>query len=310
IEVHFRGGELGPVADQRSFGLPELVLERPRIDLRQQLAFAHLLALAEQDLVEAAVHLGADRDRIEGGYVAEAVEVDGHVPALDRSRDHGDGPRRRLGGLFALGARLLLRAGAAVDEEACRSDHHRRDHDQDGPALAHLPLRLPAERAEELRARRGELIVRLHDLRRRLRERDLGVAQLDRAADADLVSLLRQAQAFPGVDQRLLRRAQRLFRGADGQPGPVDVGAYLQPLQVELGHRGDHVRLRLAHLRLRQSALEDVPAQRQAGGRVPAQVAQAVAALLEPEGRRERRRILALERAYGELLGPDLILQG
>src|SRR5690349_23888484 len=40
-----------------------------------------------------------------------------------------------------------------------------------------------AERAQELRARRGQPIVRLHRLRRGLRQRHLRVAQLDRSEE-------------------------------------------------------------------------------------------------------------------------------
>ena len=81
--------QLGAVARQRALGLVQLNLERPRVDLGQHLALAHGLTLAEQDLHQAAVHLGPDGHSLVGHNVANAFQVDRNV-----APDHSGGQHR------------------------------------------------------------------------------------------------------------------------------------------------------------------------------------------------------------------------
>ena len=60
-------------------GLVESGLKRRRIDLRQHIAFANVLALAKIDGDNLAIDLGADGDGIEGRHSAERVIIDRHV---------------------------------------------------------------------------------------------------------------------------------------------------------------------------------------------------------------------------------------
>ena len=78
-------------------GLIEHGFERRRVDLRQHVALADLLALAEVDGNQLAGDLGADGDGVVGRHGAERVVIDRNVVLGrfgDRDRDH-----RRAGDL-------------------------------------------------------------------------------------------------------------------------------------------------------------------------------------------------------------------
>ena len=96
LHVAVRILELGAVLVARRDRHAEGRRERPRIDLRQQLALLDLLALLERDLLDLAVDARVHGHGIEGLHRAEALEVQRHVGALDGG--HVDGDRgRRLG---------------------------------------------------------------------------------------------------------------------------------------------------------------------------------------------------------------------
>src|SRR6266849_4502007 len=67
---------------QLPLGLRKLDLEGTRIDLREKLSFVDELALPERDTRELAVHATANRDGVEGGDGADAIEIDGQVAPL------------------------------------------------------------------------------------------------------------------------------------------------------------------------------------------------------------------------------------
>ncbi len=119
LEVDLRVVELRAIARQRALGLMELRGERPRIDLRQQIALVNELALGEVDLVEPAVDLRAHRHLLPGGDGAEPFEPDRHVSLVDlgeRDRHRARGLVGRPGGLAAAAR------GARADDEADEHD--------------------------------------------------------------------------------------------------------------------------------------------------------------------------------------------
>src|SRR6266853_1857927 len=81
------------------------------------------------------------------------------------------------------------------------------------------------------------------------------------------------------------------------------------PEQVELRQRRHRVCLHLTLLRPGEPALEDVPAQRKTRRCIPAQPVQRGAALPEAESGVERRTVLRLDGADGELVEAHLVLQ-
>ena len=66
----------------------ELDLERSRVDLGQHLALADGLTLAEQNLDQPTVHLGAHRHRLVRHHAADAFQKDRHVATDNRGRQH------------------------------------------------------------------------------------------------------------------------------------------------------------------------------------------------------------------------------
>ena len=150
LEVELRSLELRDVPRQRALALVQLVDERPRIDLRQQIAGAHRLALAEEDLVEPAVDLRAYRHRLERDHAAEPVEEDGHVLLLHLRLDHRDLPIRRL--LLLASRAGLLRFGAPVHEVRDCGDQDHGDGDQNDSAVLHLNYLRPRARRSCARA--------------------------------------------------------------------------------------------------------------------------------------------------------------
>src|SRR5579885_2436318 len=72
------------VAGELPFGLRELDLERPRVDLGQEIALVDVLPLRERHLHQLAVDAAAHGDGVERRDAAEAAEVDGKVAAAGR----------------------------------------------------------------------------------------------------------------------------------------------------------------------------------------------------------------------------------
>src|SRR6266511_50185 len=165
----------------------------------------------------------------------------------------------------------------------------------------------PPERAQELRARRRELELRLDPLPEGGGEGDLGVGQLEQAPDAGLVPALGEREPLPRGVRCLFRRAERRARGTDGEPRLLelepDLLRELLRLRIERGRVG----ARLAHLPARLAALEERPAQRHL--RIPAggEVVRLRPGLRETGLDAEARAVAALERADRQLLAPELL---
>src|SRR5260370_4003000 len=79
---------LGLVFGEFPQRLPKLDLEGTRIDLREKISFVSELAFLEGDADELAVDAAANRDGVEGGYCAKAIEIDGQVAALGGGSHH------------------------------------------------------------------------------------------------------------------------------------------------------------------------------------------------------------------------------
>ena len=122
--------ELCGIAGQRSLCLLELYLERPGIDLREQITAPDELPLAEAHRLQPAVDLRPDGDGLGRDHAPEAVEIDGKVPLLHLRRHHRDRPLLRLRG--SGGRRLLLPAPA---HEPDRKGDENDDGDRQDPAL-------------------------------------------------------------------------------------------------------------------------------------------------------------------------------
>ena len=106
LQVEIGVGEIGLVLRLLGLGLVERRLERPRIDLDQQIALLDELAFLEGDLDDLAVDAGADQHGVEALHGAEAGQIDREIGLLDRrdlDRDGGTGRapllRGRLGGV-------------------------------------------------------------------------------------------------------------------------------------------------------------------------------------------------------------------
>ena len=155
FEVALAGLELGAVASQRPLGLVELDLEGAGVDLREGLTPADGLALAEEDLVEAAVDLGAHRDLLPGGDRAQAFEPDRDVALLDRGDEHRHGAWR-----VGAGYGGSLRAGGGrtgadeIKDGADRGRGHEKADKESGGEFRHM-LGLGARATAEQGARQG-----------------------------------------------------------------------------------------------------------------------------------------------------------
>src|SRR5207244_750116 len=90
VELDLRVFQGGLILGHLPLGLRELDLERPRVDLDQEVTLFDELAFLERDLVDLAIHAGADGDVVQRRHGAEACEVDGEVTP---GRGHGDDGR-------------------------------------------------------------------------------------------------------------------------------------------------------------------------------------------------------------------------
>jgi hypothetical protein len=152
-EIDVGVGKVRLVAVAVGNRLVELGLIGSRIDLRQQIALFHRLALVENDLDELAGDLAADDDIVKGDDRADAAQVNRHIVADDRSCYHADGHRSR--------GRLRLRwiAGYARHRERCAGeDRECREADQQffrAPPFAHGSRRVGARRRQVWQVRRA-----------------------------------------------------------------------------------------------------------------------------------------------------------
>ena len=80
--------ELRAVARQLPLGLLELHLERPRVDLGEEVALVNELALPEGHVDELAVDPALHRHGVEGGDRPEAGQIDGEVAGSCRRHHH------------------------------------------------------------------------------------------------------------------------------------------------------------------------------------------------------------------------------
>ena len=79
LEVCFGVLALREVLGKLAFGLFQLNLERPGIDLREKIADFNVLALFKSDIDKLAIHATANGDRAQRSNGTEAVEINGKV---------------------------------------------------------------------------------------------------------------------------------------------------------------------------------------------------------------------------------------
>ena len=101
-------------------GLRQLHLERPRIDLGEQVAGLDDLPFLERDAHQLAVDARLDDDDVARRHGAERVEVDVDAALARGRRDDGQRARRRV----AAAAAAARRAGAAAGASAARLDQY------------------------------------------------------------------------------------------------------------------------------------------------------------------------------------------
>src|SRR5205814_8891293 len=95
LEVELRVLQRGHVAGQLSFRLLQLRLKGAGVDLGEQLALAHELALAEVHFEQLAVRAAAHGDGVERGDGAQRAEGDGEIARAGDGGDDGGGARPR-----------------------------------------------------------------------------------------------------------------------------------------------------------------------------------------------------------------------
>jgi len=104
IEVELRVLQRGLIFGGLPFRLGELHLERPRIELGEQVTFVDDLTFRERHLGELSIDAASHRHRIQRRGRANAGQVDAHVAAPRRRRDDGD-----AAGAIGLGLTRRLR---------------------------------------------------------------------------------------------------------------------------------------------------------------------------------------------------------
>src|SRR4029077_4377146 len=100
------------------------------VDLREQLALAHELPLAEVHLEQLAVHAAAHGDGVERGDGAQRAEGDGEIARAGDGGDDGGGTRARSRRGAATAPARLPFAGAGEGVRAAGQDAAE-DHDHD-----------------------------------------------------------------------------------------------------------------------------------------------------------------------------------
>src|SRR5260370_25426847 len=88
FEIHFGVSALSLIFGQLSQGLCKLDLEGTGIDLCEKISFVDELAFLKRNAGELPIHATANRDGVEGGDSANAIEIDGQVPTLGGGDDH------------------------------------------------------------------------------------------------------------------------------------------------------------------------------------------------------------------------------
>jgi hypothetical protein len=114
-------GELCGILGLGRDGLIIRRLIRARIELRQQIALAHSLALGEADFLQLAVDPSGHGHRVEGLHGPESLQVDGHVRLGHVGGVHRDWRRWSLrGGLGRLVEQAAPGAGEQHEQERGR----------------------------------------------------------------------------------------------------------------------------------------------------------------------------------------------
>ncbi len=135
--VQARVLELRRVAGQRPLRLVELDLERPGVDLGEELALLDGVPFLEVHVIEPAVDLRLDRDGLEGRGRSKPLEPGRDVAPGHGGRGHRDGPLG--GGVTRRGCTGARTRGTGPNQPGRRGD----DRDQ-GEAPENPPSRLHA----------------------------------------------------------------------------------------------------------------------------------------------------------------------
>ena len=141
LQVDFRVLALGLILGKLAFGLFELDLKRPRINLYENIALVHELTFSKGHIDNLTVNATAHRDGVKGGYGPEAVEVDGKVAALGGSNDNGHdkvaharASRASFGFSRRRGPKRIGRfTWSSGSPEIPNADHHADDNQQPEP---------------------------------------------------------------------------------------------------------------------------------------------------------------------------------
>src|SRR6266849_724388 len=87
FEIHFSVSALGLILGELPQRLRKLDLEGTRIDLCEKIAFVDELAFLKRHSYDLPIHAAANRDGVEGGDSANAIEIDGQVATLGSGDD-------------------------------------------------------------------------------------------------------------------------------------------------------------------------------------------------------------------------------
>ena len=123
VEVDARIGQQRLVARHLPFILGECGLERPRVDFRQQLAFAHELPLAEHHAHQLAVDAASDRDGFQRRDRAEPGQVNIDVLFRGGLRNHWHDARCRVATALFARRRLRVFRLPRIDVITCTCRH-------------------------------------------------------------------------------------------------------------------------------------------------------------------------------------------
>ncbi len=88
FEIHFGVFALSLILGELPLSLRKLDLKRTRIDLCEKISFVYELTFLKCDTDELAIDAAANRDGVESGDRADAIEVNGQVAALCGGNDN------------------------------------------------------------------------------------------------------------------------------------------------------------------------------------------------------------------------------
>ena len=123
VRSSFALARLASSCDFLAIGLVERGLKWPGVDLGQKIALFDHLAFVKGDLHDLAVDPGPDQNRVVGLDLADALENDRKIRALDRR--HSDDNRRGAACLRLLALPLRRRGLSWTASKSCRAAHGR-----------------------------------------------------------------------------------------------------------------------------------------------------------------------------------------